>query len=375
MIETKCDSKWEIRAEWFLIFALGMVFIYLARSILVPLLIASLLAYAFDPLVGSLERKGVRRSLAIWFIFFLIVGVIFLFFFFVIPVVQEQIARAVERFPAYMEYIRDKIFPYVEERFGIHIPTTFKEMSETLLPKLREQAPAAFQPVTLFLLAFFSNTARLLVSVIDLIVIPFAFYYLLKDFDTLKQTVVEYIPPRHREEAFRRLHEIDRSLGGFIRGQFLVISFLAVCYGVGLTLLGVDLAFVIGIVAAIGEIVPFIGFMVGLTLALLIALLQFQDLLHPFYVLLLMGAIQSAQAFVISPLVMGHQVGLHPLVVISAIYIGGDLFGFIGVLFAVPIAAVVVVLIKTLAEHYRNSVLYRGSTTVIEPGGPTDPPL
>ena len=359
-------SKWEIRAEWFLIFALGAAFLYLSKSVLVPLLIALLLAYAFDPVVGFLEKRGVPRWLAILLIFFLILGVIFLFLFFVIPIVQSQIIRAADRFPAYLEYIREKVFPYIEEKFGVHLPTTFKEMSETVLPRLKEQAPSVFQPVTGFIVALFSNTARLLISILDLIVIPFAFYYLLKDFNGLKEAVVRYIPPRHRPEAFRRLREVDRSLGGFIRGQLLVILFLAVFYGIGLTLLGVDLAFVIGIVAAFGEIVPFVGFLVGLSLALLISLLQFQDLLHPFYVLLVMGTIQSIQSFGVAPLVMGHQAGLHPLVVIAAIYIGGDLFGFIGVLLAVPMAAVLVVLIRTLAEHYRRSDLYRG------PAGPLD---
>ena len=363
------DSKWEIRAGWFLIFALGVGFFYLSRSILVPLLIASLLAYAFDPAVGFLERRRVPRWLAIWLIFFLIVAVIFLFLFFVIPVIQEQIVRAVERFPAYLEYIRVKFIPYLEETFGVHFPTTFKEMSETVLPRLKEQAPNVFQPVTVFLLAFFSNTARLLVGLVNLVVIPFAFYYLLKDFDRLKMTITEYIPPRLRPEFYRRMQEIDRSLGGFIRGQALVIMFLAVFYGIGLTFIGVDLAFVLGIIAAIGEIVPYIGFIVGLSLSILIALLQFQDFLHPVYVVALFAAVQSIQGLVIAPLVMGHSVGLHPLIVIAAIYVGGDLFGFIGVLLAVPMAAVLVVLIKTLAERYLRSPLYRGSN------GPAGPPV
>lgn len=354
------ESKWEARAEWFLIFALGVGVLYVCRSFVVPLLIGSILAYAFDPAVGFLQRRRIPRVLAIWLIFFLLAAVIFLFLFFVIPVIQEQIARAVDRFPSYMAYLREKIFPSIEETFGVHLPTTLKEISDTLLPRLREQAPAVFQPVTVFIVAFFSNTARFLVALLNLIVIPFAFYYLLRDFDRLKKKVAAYIPPRHRPEAFRRLREIDRSLGGFIRGQFLVILFLAIFYGIGLTFIGVDLAFVLGIIAAVGEIVPYIGFIVGLSLSILIALLQFQDLLHPFYVVALFAAIQSIQGMVVAPLVMGSQVGLHPLIVIAAIYIGGDLFGFIGVLLAVPMAAVLVVLIKTLAEHYRRSDLYRG---------------
>jgi predicted PurR-regulated permease PerM len=252
------DSKQGVQWWWWLILAGTIGLLYLSKSVLVPLTIAALLAYAFDPAVDFLEKRRVPRSLGVWLIFLIIVTVIFLFLLFVIPVIQEQIARAVERFPAYIEYIRDRFIPYLEETFGFTLPKTFQEISETVLPRLREQAPTVFQPVTGFLLTFFSNTAHFL---------------------------------------------------------------------------------------------------------------------HPFYIVLLFAAIQSVQGLVVAPLVMGHSVGLHPLVVIVAIYVGGDLFGFIGVLLAVPMAAILVVLIKTLAEHYRNSMLYRGSAEIIEPGGPGDPPL
>lgn len=355
------DSKGEVQRWWLLILAGGIGLLYLSKSILVPLTIAALLAYAFDPAVGFLERRRVPRQIGIWFIFLIIVTLIFLFLFFVIPVIQAQIIQAAERFPAYLEYIRQTMIPYIEERFGLEFPKTLKEISDRILPRLQEQVPTVFQPVTAFIVAFFSNTARFLVGVINLIIIPFAFYYLLKDFNQIKAGIAEYIPPRYRPEVYRRLHEIDHSLGGFLRGQFLVIVFLAVFYGVGLTFIGVDLAFILGIIAAIGEIVPYIGFIVGLSLSLLIAFLQFQDFWHPLYVILLFAAIQSIQGLVVAPLVMGRQVGLHPLLVIVAIYVGGDLFGFIGVLLAVPMAAVLVVLIRALAEYYRNSPLYWGS--------------
>ncbi|MBI3802254.1 MAG: AI-2E family transporter [Nitrospirae bacterium] len=355
MTETRREARW----GWLTILLLGIGLVYLAKSVLIPFVIALLLAYAFDPVVGYLERRRVPRFVAIWTILAVIVGLFVLFLLVVIPVIQSELTRALEELPVYLERVQKELVPYLEGRFGFHIPNTFEEMSAVIVPRLKEQAPSIFEPVTAILLSFFSNTAHLLFAIANLIVIPFAFYYFLKDFDRLKQRIGEYIPPRHRPEVHRWLHELDQSLSGFIRGQLLIVLILAGAYSAGLTLIGVELAFVLGIIAAFGEIVPYVGFTVGLSLSVLVAFLQFQDLLHPFYVLLLFAAIQSVQGLVVAPLVMGQQVGLHPLVVIAAVYIGGDLFGFIGILLAVPGAAVMVVLFKALTERYRKSVLYR----------------
>ena len=352
-------ARRETRWGWLAILAIGIAIVYLARSVLIPFLIAFLLAYAFDPVVVFLERRGIRRSLAIWFVFTVIGAGLVLFLLVIIPIIQAEIARALVQIPGYLEHLRADVLPYLERRFGIEIPKTFDEISAKILPRLREEAPNIFRPATAVLLSFFSNTAYLLAAIANLIVIPFAFYYFLKDFERLKEGVEGYLPPRHRSEVDKWVHELDLSLSGFIRGQLLVVSFLALLYGIGLTLIGVDLAFVLGIIGAFGEIVPYVGFIVGLSLSVLVSFLQFQDLLHPFYVILLFTAIQSVQGLIVAPLVMGQQVGLHPLVVIAAVYIGGDLFGFIGILLAVPGAAVVVVLLKALAERYRRSALYR----------------
>ncbi len=353
------DARGEARWGWLAILALGIGAVYLTSSVLIPFLIAFLLAYAFDPVVVFLERRRIRRSLAIWFVFAVLSAILVIFLLVVIPIIQEETTRALEQLPRYLEHVRTDILPYLERQFGINIPKTYDEISAALLPRLKEEAPNIFRPVTAVLLSLFSNTAYLLAAIANLIVIPFAFYYFLKDFEALKRGFKEYIPPRHRSEVAKWLRELDLSLSGFIRGQLLVILFLAIIYGTGLTLIGVDLAFVLGIIGAFGEIVPYVGFVVGLSLAVLVGFLQFQDLLHPFYVILFFATVQSVQGLVIAPLVMGQQVGLHPLVVIAAVYIGGDLFGFIGVLLAVPGAAVVVVLLKALAERYRRSALYK----------------
>ncbi len=342
---------------FFVLCSAGVLF--LSKSILVPFLLSLLLAYAFDPLVDILESKKIPRPISIGLIFALIVLSLILILFFVLPTLQDQLTRTFKQLPSYLNHLHQEVVPALEKRFGVRFPATFEETLKPIMAQLKNEAPALFKPVTTFALNFFTNTFGVFAAIANLIIIPFMFYYLLKDFDRIKEKLTGYIPLKYREETFKRIREIDTSLSGFIRGQLLVILFLSVLYVAGLSWIGIDLSFPLGFIAAAGEIVPYIGFAFGLTLALAFALLQFQDLIHPLYVLLLFGGIQALQGLAIAPLIMGKEVGLHPLTIVAAVYIGGDLFGFIGVLLAVPGAAIFVVLLKALLEYYRNSSLFR----------------
>jgi predicted PurR-regulated permease PerM len=349
------------RWGWLVILAFGLGLLYLAKSVLTPFLIALLLAYAFDPLIGWMERVRIPRSWGAKIVLLIITAMTALFLFFILPIIQNEITLAVEKFPAYLERIREQVLPYLESKFGWRAPKTLDETMSTYLPRLKEEGPAIFRQGAFFIVTLFTGAFGFLVGIINLIVIPFAFYYFLKDFDRMKQAVWSLVPPRFQPEVGMRFRELDRSLSGFIRGQLLIVLVLAGMYGVALALIGVDLAFVLGAFAGLMEIVPYFGFTVGLSLSLLVTFLQFQDLTHLVYVVLAMGAIQAIQGLIIGPKILGSQVGLHPLLVIAAIYIGGDLFGFIGILLAVPGMAALVVLVKALADYYRRSPIFEGT--------------
>lgn len=357
--KTRSDaSTWGRPLTALFVILCASTLLYLSKSILVPFLLASLLAYAFDPVVDLLEKKGFPRSASICLIFALIVVALFLILFFVLPTLQDQLTKMFKQLPSYLTHLHQEVVPSIEKQFGVRFPQTFEETLKPVLDRLKEDAPALFKPVTTFALDFFTNTFGVLTALANLIIIPFMFFYLLKDFDRIKERLAAYIPLKYRDESFKRLREMDISLSGFIRGQLLLILFLAILYVTGLTWIGIDLSFPLGLIAAAGEIVPYIGFAFGLFLSLAFAFLQFQDLLHPLYVVVLFGGIQAIQTLAIAPFVMGKEVGLHPLVIVAAVYVSGDLFGLIGVLFAVPAAAILVVLLKALAEYYKNSSLF-----------------
>jgi predicted PurR-regulated permease PerM len=333
-----------------------LLILWLIKSILVPFLISFLLAYAFDPLVSRMAR-WIPRPPAILLLFLVILLIATLVLLYVIPVVQDQISQAIERLPVYLDLFRQEVLPRIERRFGVHIPQTLDEALEALLPKMKE-AMGLFQPLTYLVVRVFSNTLVLIIWLANLLVIPFATYYFLKDFERIKSGVVSLVPTRHKGRIDAVLDEVDHALSGFIRGQLLNVLILMVLYSAVLLIIGVDLSIVLGIVAGFMELVPYAGFIVGAGFSLLITTLQFRDLIHPVYVLAAFSAIQLVQGFILSPKIIGHHAGLHPLFVIAALYVGGDLFGFVGVLLAVPAATVLLVILKVSARAWRASAIY-----------------
>jgi len=183
-------------------------------------------------------------------------------------------------------------------------------------------------------------------------------FYLLRDWDHLVGRVNELIPRRSQPVVARLAKESDTVLGAFLRGQLLVMLALAIIYITGLSFIGLDLAILIGLVAGLISFVPYLGFIVGILLAGIAAIVQFHDALHPGYVVLVFALAQAIEGMLLTPLLVGDRIGLHPVAVIFAILAGGQLFGFVGVLLALPVAAVIAVILRYAHERYKESGLY-----------------
>ena len=188
--------------------------------------------------------------------------------------------------------------------------------------------------VSSFLVNTVSNFISLIIIAINVLIIPVALFYLLRDFDKIKTTIKDYLPPAKKDEIIERIREIDTVLGAFIRGQLTVSVILAVIYCIGLLILGVPMGLLIGLVAGLANIVPYLGLVVGLLPALLMAFLQFRDINHLIGVLLVFGIAQFLEGYFITPKVVGEKVGLHPVVIMIAVLVGAKFFGFIGILLA-----------------------------------------
>jgi predicted PurR-regulated permease PerM len=202
---------------------------------------------------------------------------------------------------------------------------------------------------------------------INLVLIPVVTFYMLRDWDVLVGHIRALLPRSVEPTVSQVAGDIDRVLGAFIRGQLMVMLALGLIYAIGLWAIGLDLAFIIGMGAGLLSIVPYLGAFLGVIAAVLAALFQFQDFLHVALALAVFGVGQSLESMVLTPKLVGDQIGLHPVVVIFAVLAGGQLFGFLGILLALPAAAALNVLVRYLNEHYRNSELYQGGAETPRP--------
>ncbi len=196
----------------------------------------------------------------------------------------------------------------------------------------------------------------------NLVLIPVVTFYLLRDWDLLIKGIRELLPRKIEPTVSTLASEIDEVLGAFVRGQLMVMFALGAIYTAGLWLIGLDLAFIIGMGAGILSVVPYLGTVVGLVAAVLAAVFQFQDLFHTIMVLLVFGTGQALEGMVLTPKLVGDRIGLHPVAVIFAVLAGGQLFGFLGILLALPVASALNVLVRHFRDEYTKSTLYHEET-------------
>ncbi len=349
--------------HWFilaLIIGTGWL-VYQLAPVITPFAISAGLAYLGDPLVDRLERLKffrwrLNRTLSVVVVFLLMVAGLVLIFLIVIPLLSDQVRRLVERSPEMVEWLVGTALPWVQAKLGLSSLSFDPE-------SLKDAARSYWKEVSSAVLGVIGTVSRggqaVLNWLMNLVLIPVVTFYLLRDWDKLVNSIQTLLPRKIEPTASALFREIDQVLGAFIRGQLMVMLALGVMYAVGLWLIGLDLAFIIGMGAGLLSIVPYLGTFVGVVAALTAALFQFQDLIHPIFVLLVFSVGQSLESMVLTPKLVGDKVGLHPVAVIFAVLAGGQLFGFLGILLALPVASALNVLVKHVHDQYRQSVLYQ----------------
>ena len=343
-----------------LLFILAVAVLYCTSTIFLQVFIAFALAYFLNPAVEFLERKGVTRLVGILIVFSLALVLCTGFAVFLVFSLRNEVVRMQLNLPAYIQHLYEVTPPAVKGYLGIETPDRLALRLNELLQQARGAAPDLLKPLLIFLQKAFSSTVDVILAVLGYLVIPVYLFYLLSDLPQLKVFIVSFIPERFRSAYTNRLAEVDAVLSGFLRGQLSVCAILALLYSIGLYVIGIDLAIAIGTLAGITFIIPYVGTIIGICLSVIMALLKFNDILHPLLCLGWFVLVQALEGAVITPKVVGDTVGLHPLVAIVALLIGGQLFGIIGMLLAVPLTAVVQVFLRSLAEYYRDSEFFRG---------------
>lgn len=350
------------------IWALTLLFllagaIYLLAPILSPFMISALLAYLFDPLVDRLEVRGVNRTLSVAIIFLLFVLLLILSIFILIPLIGDQFELLKSKLPAILAWFYGTALPWLEKTSGYRFETLQAHFQDILLSVWNytdEYIKSALTQLSRSGLAVFALLG-------NLVLIPVVTFYLLRDWDYLMLNIRKLLPLNIEAGIMRIVHECDEVLSAFLRGQLMVMLLLGATYAIGLWLIELDFAILIGLLSGLASIVPYLGFIVGLIAATLIAFFQFGDLLHLALVLGVFTLGQMLESMIFTPVLVGDRIGLHPVAVIFAILVGGQLFGFVGMLLALPLAAIIKVLISTLHQQYLQSDLYGHKTSETAP--------
>jgi predicted PurR-regulated permease PerM len=345
----------QIRAAlWAAIAVVSWLLLSLLAPVLMPFLLAAVLAYALHPLVEWLHARRVPRwlgaGLAIAALMLVLLAVLLL----IVPVITQQVPLLREQVPELLNDLNRALLP-VAARFDIALQVDVSQVREWLGKLVTGHESALFDGVMSSLRIGGSALAAVFGN---LLLMPIVAYYLLLDWTNLVERAKTLIPPRWRPQVQSFLDETDEVLGQYLRGQLLVMGILAVLYTVGLAVVGLKLALPIGVFTGLAVFVPYLGFGLGLVLALLAALLQFQSLLG----VALVGGVyvvgQVVESMYLTPRLLGERIGLHPIAVIFALLAFGHLLGFVGVLIALPASAVLLVAMRRAKHGYMASKLY-----------------
>jgi predicted PurR-regulated permease PerM len=275
---------------------------------------------------------------------------------FLLPLMLEQLRHLLARIPEWSAWLVDTALPWLQAKFGLASLSIGGENLKEALSAYWKEASSALLGV----LGSISAGGQVMLHwLMNLILIPVVTFYLLRDWDVLVEGIRTLLPPTAEPTVSRLTREIDEVLGAFIRGQLMVMLALGLVYTLGLWALGLDLAFIIGMSAGLLSVVPYLGTFVGVVAALIAAMFQFQDIFHPLMILVVFLIGQSLEGMVLTPKLVGDKVGLHPVAVIFAVLAGGQLFGFLGILLALPVASALNVLVRHAHQQYRRSVLFR----------------
>jgi predicted PurR-regulated permease PerM len=346
-------------AAWLAIAVLMVLALWQLGAVLTPFVVAAVMAYALTPLVNKLDRLGrgrVPRALSVLLVELVFIVMLLGLLLLVVPILAKDLPLMRDQVPALLDRLSGWIQPLLAQ-FGVTVSLDMASVKTLALQYLNGNAEQTFGSL-LSSLKMGGSVALAVVG--NAVLIPVALFYLLMDWDRFVAHVVELVPPHLRNAFDSFTSECDTVLGEYLRGQLLVMLTLAVYYSVGLSLFGLDLALPIGIFTGLAVFVPYLGFGLGLLLATLAGLLQFALIKAVVMVAVVYGLGQFAEGFFLTPRLVGERIGLHPLAVIFALLAFGQLFGFVGVLVALPASAVLLVAIRRVRTGYLASKLYQG---------------
>ena len=322
-----------------------------------PLFFAFVVAYLFNPVVNYLEKKtslsrGVTAGLLMVTLVFIVIFLLINLF----PYIVDQVKYAADRFPQVLEQFSSKvkgISDYITKNFSEYVGQI------DLMDRIEEMISSMLTDLSQILVTAFSSLYSFLLILLYLVFVPLFSYYFIKDYRKIQRTFFELIPNRFKERAIEKIEKMDDILSSFIRGQAIVVLILAVLYSLGLSLIGLPFAVLIGVFAGLGDIVPYFGTVVGFLVSMVVGFTSFESTEKLLLIILVFAIIKGSENWFFYPKIVGKKVGLHFVWVLLSIIIFGKLFGFWGLLVAIPTAAGFKVYVKDLIKHYKKSRFFK----------------
>ena len=349
-ILTEPNNLW-----WFVPAAALVVLLYFLSPILAPFLFAAILAYISNPLVSWLERHRVPRTLGAVLVMLLLGGLFVLLLLILLPLFIKEVRLLSERLPGFLAQLNDNLAPWIKARFGAELQFDLAGLKKLIGENLQGADGLGMK----LLASLRIGGLAVLGFVVNLLLVPVVLFYLLRDWNALLAQINSLLPRRWHPQLTGVATEIDAVLAEFLRGQIAVMVLMSVLYVLGLWLAGLEFALPIGIITGMLVFVPYVGMLTGLALATVVALMQFPSIggVVPVWIVFAIG--QTLEGTLVTPLLVGKRIGLHPVAVIFALLAFGQIFGFFGVLLALPASAALLVGLRHLGVRYRNSSLYK----------------
>lgn len=342
---------------WFGIIV-AVYLVYRLSSVLIPFLISFGLAYLANPLINKIQSKRISRTLAVSIVFALIVLAILIILLIAIPILINQVVSLIQDIPRYYAWLQENLFPKIEALFATDLfmenQASIKEAFGSSVPFLKNLSSQVMSTLG-------SSTLAIVGFIASIVLIPMLSFYIMRDWEPISKSFESLIPRRYSPMVLNFLEESNEMLSSFLRGQFSVMLALAAVYSIGLSIVGLEYGVLIGVTAGLISFIPYLGASTGIVIALVVAWFQFDGAwLNLVFVGIVFGIGQALESFFLTPVLIGDKLGMHPIAVVFALMVGGSLFGFFGILLALPACAVLMVALRKLYQRYTKSDFYLG---------------
>ena len=330
-----------------------LAFYYLSHT-LVPFIIALIFAYILEPMIKkNATRFNLSRNIITFFIFSLFLGIFVLFLILLIPLIYKQVTTFIIKIPAYKIHFIQGMHSIID-----HIDGLDPDITSKLIESIHNFVNSTFSIIITIVNNLWEYTLATMNLLAIIVLVPILLYYFLRDWSKMVRSIESLVPINDKSKMKQIFNDINQLLSAYIRGQLYICFLLSNFYIIGFTLIGLELAVLLGIISGFLIILPFVGALISFIIVLISAYFTHGISIELVYIISIFFIGHAIEGYILSPKIIGDKIGLHPLWIIFAVFVCGTLFGFIGMLFAIPIAGIVKILLLNTIEYYKSSNIY-----------------